>query len=131
MRFTEDQLNKSEFNLNQSFSFVIEEIHFIYRKEAQDFLLGATTTNNQLNFLHDIQGMKDQYLRFKKYTEGVITLPEFDSGELITGIRHKGQKRTPFWGKVNQDIYAIWGLYKNAWTMAFTAGKDLSELVQK
>ena len=131
LRYSKDQFDPSEICFEESFSFVIDEIHFIYRKQSTDILIGATTTNNQLNFLPDREGMLEQYQRLTKYTEGTITLPSFDDGELIAGIRHKGQKRTPFWGQINQDTYAIWGLYKNAFTMAFTAAKDITKLIQK
>lgn len=131
LRFQKNDFNVQEISFQESFSFVINEIHFIYRKQSQDILIGATTTNDSMVLLADKEGILDQYTRLASFFEGAITLPPFEQGELITGIRHKGQRRTPFWGEINHNMYAIWGLYKNAFTLAFTASNDVTELIQK
>jgi hypothetical protein len=128
LQFPLEEFNLSEFTTKESFSLVFDEIHFIVRRHAGDVLIGATTTNNSKNFYPDKEGMLEQYQRLQKHLHKVITLPAIDKGELITGIRHKGQRRTPFWGQVNDNCYAVWGLYKNAFTLAFTAARELTQL---
>lgn len=129
LKFNINLFNKDELDLTRTYCFRIDEIHLIVRHDSQDVLIGATSTNNSMDDTGDIKGMQDQMDRLKKYLAGVVTLPDLSQGELITGIRHKGQQRTPYWGKINDNIYAVWGLYKNAFTFAFTAGEEISKKI--
>jgi len=131
LKFNLKDFDALELNLEKTYCFRIDDIHLIVRTLSQDVLIGATSTNNTLDFNHNLVGIKEQYNRLSHYLKGIVELPDFELGEVITGVRHKGQMRTPFWGEVNSDVYAVWGLYKNAYTFAFTAGKEIADLIQK
>ena len=115
----------AEIDLSEPFSFVIDEIHFIVRPGSGDVLLGATTENQSLSFVPNEKGLQEQYDRFCDYVGGALSMPEFTQAKQICGIRHKGQRRTPVWGQVAPGVSAVWGLYKNAFTLAFLASEDL------
>lgn len=121
----------AKIELTRDYCFRIDDIHLLVRPTAGDVLIGSTSKSNVLDHSHDLEAMKEMYDRFSSYLEGVLSLPDFDDGQLITGIRHKGRARRPFWGKVNNDIYAVWGLYKNAFTFAFTAGEEIADLIDR
>lgn len=121
--------NSSQIALDKDYCFRIDDIHLLVRPTAGDVLLGSTSTSNSLDTSHNKLEIKVMYDRLVEHMEGVLVLPSFDQGELITGIRHKGHARRPFWGEVNQDIFAVWGLYKNAYTFAFTAGEMIAKLI--
>lgn len=131
LRFKVSDFDLKEFRTQHSFSVVFDQIHFIFRSHAKDILIGSTSTNNSKNFLADRQGMLSQYQRVMEILANVITLPTFEKGELITGIRHKGQRRTPYWGEINKNCYAVWGLYKNGYSLAFSAAKHITNLTAK
>lgn len=131
LRFDIKDFNCSELKLDQTYCFRVDEIHLIVRPHSQDVLIGATSTNNSMDDSGDIVGMKEQMSRLATYLKGVVALPDMEKGELITGIRHKGQNRRPYWGQINSHHYAAWGLYKNAFTFSFTVAQDIANLIQK
>lgn len=131
LKYPMSAFDESQLDLNSTYCFRVDEIHFIVRHLSQDVLIGATSTNNSMDDSGNIEGMKNQIDRLTKYLKGVVDLPLFEDGELITGIRHKGQSRRPYWGEINKNIYATWGLYKNAYTFSFSMAKDLANLIQK
>ena len=131
LKFDIKDFNPDELDLTQTYCYRIDEVHLIVRTESQDVLIGATSKNNTMDDSGDTVGMQEQMKRLSQHLEGVVTLPGFNKGELITGIRHKGQNRNPYWGEVNSNIYAAWGLYKNAFTFAFSASREISRLIQK
>ncbi len=54
-----------------------------------------------------------------------MNLPINLTWKVEAGVRHKGQKRQPFWGSVGANLYSVHGLYKNGYSLAFLAAKDL------
>ena len=56
--------------------------------------------------------------------------PVFDDFKILTGLRQKGKKRMPFWGKIGDNIYSIHSLHKNAFTFGFKAASDIVNLVK-
>ena len=128
LKFDINDFDLKEVAFKKSFSLVFDQIHLIFRRHANDVLIGSTSSNNSKNFLPDETGIFKQYETLQKHLQGVLTLPSFDKAELITGIRHKGQRRTPFWGKINDNCYGVWGLYKNAFSLGFSAAKELTQL---
>ena len=131
LKYSMSDFDESQLDLNSTYCFRIDEIHFIVRHLSQDVLIGATSTNNSMDDSGNVEGMKEQIDRLGKYLKGVVDLPPFEDGKLITGIRHKGQSRRPYWGEINKNVYATWGLYKNAYTFSFSMAKDLANLIQK
>jgi len=60
----------------------------------------------------------------------IFDLPDFQEFRKITGIRHKGFERMPYWGEIATNIYAISGLYKNAYTFAYQAASDIKKSIE-
>lgn len=54
-----------------------------------------------------------------------IKIPLNLDWKYFSGVRHKGVKRLPYWGEIRPDVYSVHGLYKNGYTLAFLAAKDL------
>ena len=131
LKFKLSDFNLKQLNFNKAYCFRIDEVHLIIRPDLNDVLIGSTTTNNSMDMKGDESGMLDQFNKLSKYLDGVLDLPAFEKGELITGIRHKGQKRLPFWGEISARKYAVWGLYKNAFTFSFSAARAITRLIQK
>jgi glycine/D-amino acid oxidase-like deaminating enzyme len=131
LKFNISDFNPSQLNLKRTYCFRIDEVHLIIRPDLKDVLIGATSSNNSIDISGDKEGMLEQYNKLSHYLETVVDLPSFDKAELITGIRHKGQMRMPYWGQIAEQKYAIWGLYKNAFTFSFSAAKKIASLIQK
>lgn len=127
--FDEKNFNETQFDNSESFIFAFEKMYFIYRKEDKKIILGATSTNNTFDFSHNKKGLRKYYNDFKEEFYGVFDFPDFEKGIMYTGIRHKGQNRQPFWGEINDGIYAAWGLYKNAFTFSFSAASSISSSI--
>ncbi len=111
-------------------SFVFSQGHsnMIYRSFTRTLLFGGTTNKNQVFALNKAE-LQNQYEQLGKILGD--NLPPFDSGTIQTGNRHKGKKRRPFWGKVDENVWGIWGVYKNGFTFPFLAGKQLVKLLEK
>lgn len=131
LKFNQGDFDEDEVNFNESFSIAYQKSNFIYRKLSKDILIGSTSTNNELNFFNNNEQIKLQFDEMSAFFKDVITFPSINKAQFLTGIRHKGKKRLPFWGKINQNIYATWGLYKNGYTFSFLAAKELANLIQK
>jgi len=124
LKFKQSDFNAEEFDFSKSFSLVFEKSHLIYRKLSGEVLIGATSRNDSMNFMGDMDGIQEHYDHLVEELNGCINMPDFDKAEVLVGIRHKGHRRMPYWGVINKNIYAVWGLYKNAFTMCFSASKD-------
>ena len=58
-------------------------------------------------------------------------IPPFEQGEIISGIRHKGVKRHPFWGRMGEALFGIHSLYKNGLSFSILAASSLArQLIQ-
>jgi len=131
LKFNLSDFNLKQLNSNKAYCFRIDEVHLIIRPDLNDVLIGSTSTNNSMDMKGDEAGMLEQYIKLSKYLDRVLDLPAFEKGELITGIRHKGQMRLPFWGEISDSKYAVWGLYKNAFTFCFSAAREIVDSIQK
>jgi glycine/D-amino acid oxidase-like deaminating enzyme len=116
-------------NLENSFSFVFENCHLIYRKDSKKVIIGSTSQNNKLNLLANKEELIEKYEKLKVLIGGEF--PSFEDGYFYSGVRHKTQNREPFWGEINPNISAIWGLYKTGWSMSFLASKTIATLLVK
>ena len=71
--------------------------------------VGATTQGAVL--AADTTALKTYHQKVSSVLgEGFI--PPFKQGEIISGIRHKGVKRRPFWGRMGERLFGIHSLYK-------------------
>ncbi|MAX66298.1 MAG: hypothetical protein CME66_05120 [Halobacteriovoraceae bacterium] len=122
--YLEINIPEQSFDFKESFNLVFDQFHCIYRKEQSVLQIGSTTLNRcALELAHE-----KQLLHIYDYIQksSFIELPLFARFQQKTGIRHKGFKRLPFWGQISANKFAICGLYKNAFSFAFLAAKEIS-----
>ena len=60
-------------------------------------------------------------------------LPPLDEARLVTGIRHKGEKRRPYAGllKNHTRIYSLTGLYKSGFTLTWSLAPKVWRKIKK
>jgi len=127
LEFDLADFRKTEFrDPARAFCLDVEEVNVVYRPESQKVLLGATSTNDSVSYDHDAR-IFEMYDKVQTYLAGTLTLPPRDRARRVTGVRHKGHRRMPFWGEVAPRVYAVYGLYKNAFMTANLAAKELVE----
>lgn len=110
-------------NLGESWQVALSKFNVLYRHLDQKLLLGGTTTKN-IHCFHPVE-MKEQYELAQEVLEG--RLPCLNAAKHLVGERSKLAARRPFWGRVAGRIWAIRGLYKNGFTLAFLAARELLE----
>lgn len=124
--YLEYKLKKNEtcgFDLNKSFSFSYEFIRLVYRKESHDFVMSFSDKNKD-SFLLNKNLLKEDYQNFCKILN-LKHLPQIEAWELKQGIRCKGHQRIPFAKKVDENLFILSGLYKNAFSFAYTLSKKI------
>lgn len=125
MEFDLADLDKREFcDPERAFCFDVEDVNVVYRPQARTILLGATSRNDCDSHEPDdgIVALCDQV---RTALEGVLTFPDPAKARIRSGVRHKGPRRRPFWGRIAPGISAVYGLYKNAFMTANLAAKEL------
>jgi hypothetical protein len=114
-------------NLDDFFSksTVLSKGHFniIYRRETHELLFGGTSKEGFI-FEDHLEELRKEYTKLKAYFSG-IDFPNISEAEVYTGIRHKGKKRMPFAGKVDEGVYALTSLYKNGFSFPFLGAGNI------
>jgi len=116
-------LYKAAVGSELNFSLALEGKHLIFRNG--DLLIGSTSENDSSITYQDAEQTRSLYDYVSKHLSDPGFLPKFDEMEIKVGVRHKGPKRTPFWGECAENIYGVFGLYKNGFSFSFKAAKDL------
>lgn len=129
LRFSINDFNESQFNSSQAFSLAYNNLHFIYRPFASDVLIGSTSLNNEKRFLPEKEKVTLIYQKISQLLDNSVSLPPIEKGELVAGIRHKAQKRVPFWGEIHDNCFGIWGLYKNGYSFGFKAALEVARAI--
>lgn len=98
-------------------SLVITMGHFnlVYRAYSKTVLIGGTSLKDEWCAVDYVE-LRPLYDFFKKI---IKQLPDFSTGEIKTGLRHKGRRRRPFLGELSDSIYSFHGVYKNGFTFSF------------
>ena len=115
-------------------SFVISKKHanLIYRAFEKSILIGGSTIKKEYGYRNDLEEIKEQYNLFQEMLKGAnFTLPNFNDAVLQFGLRHKGRKRYPFAGKLKDNVYGVFGLYKNGFTFPFFLAGGLVKQIKK
>lgn len=115
-------LEFSEINLgSDSFSLNLEGDNFIYHAHTQKLLVGSTTNSDSHEF-PATQALQELHLRLSERLE--MKLPLFATGKMLTGIREKAPKRSPY---VSIEGNTAWlgGLYKNGFALSLHLGLQL------
>lgn len=113
-------------SLGSSWQLGIGKFNLIYRGLDGVLLLGGTNSGELSCF--SALDMKAQYDLAQAQCLG--QLPPFQQAQFKVGERSKLRMRMPFWGQVGASdsrVYAIRGLYKNGYTLAFLAGLELAQ----
>lgn len=115
--------------VERSFSLALDKYHLIYRKEDQKLLIGSTSENDCSLHEPDLVSIKEIYERVREYFYDPSFIVNFDGFTAINGVRHKGAKRMPYWGRLGENLYGMFGLYKNAFSFSYLGGKKLVDSI--
>lgn len=96
--------------------------NLIYMAEAKIIKIGATTQKNGVEAPNLIK-LSQIYNSFKEIISE--DLPAFSEFEIKVGLRQKGPKRMPFYGKISSNVYSLISLYKNGYTFPFLGASKL------
>lgn len=110
---------------NTSFSIAFDKHHLIFRNSDQSVLLGSTSENDSSLQTPMTEALYEIYDKIRERLADPSILPPKEDWEVVSGIRHKGAKRMPFWGELAPNCYGVFGLYKNAFSFSFLAAKEL------
>jgi hypothetical protein len=114
------------FNFDESFNLAIEKYHFIYRQSENKVQIGSSSKNRDTVEIPDTAKLIEIYEFIDRYTK--FKLPTFSDFQQKSGIRFKGYYRLPFWGKIDdRNLFAVCGLYKNAFTYSFQMAQELRD----
>ncbi len=109
--------------------------NLIYRAYSNEVMIGGTTIKDDKDLESD-ELLKEQYDNYNSLLSPELVLPAFEDGEIRMGLRHKGIKRTPFWGAIDKNlwekgrVFGLFALYKNGFTFPFFGAKQLlSEII--
>ncbi|MBD66060.1 MAG: hypothetical protein CME62_12690 [Halobacteriovoraceae bacterium] len=114
----------------ESFNFAVGKYHFIYRHAENKIHIGSTSLNLESRELADKDLLRKIYHDVSAQLN--FELPIFESFSAHCGVRHKGHKRLPFWGKIDDHkLFSVCGLYKNGFSFSFLAAKELAREISE
>lgn len=108
-----------------SFSLSHNGHNLVYRADAQNLLVGNTTSDEE----HDLPNLEELENIFEQLSlELNFPFPSFVSGKIIVGIREKARKRAPYLFE-NGRIVFFGGLYKNGYLVSLMMANKTIELL--
>ncbi|MFI5391358.1 MAG: FAD-dependent oxidoreductase [Bacteriovoracales bacterium] len=109
-------------------SFVVNrgKEYLIYLAETKTLKIGTTTQKNGIEAA-DFDLLNKIYENFQVIIKE--ELPNISKFEVKVGLRQKGIKRMPFYGKVGPNVFALISLYKNGYTFPFLGAKKVLNLM--
>ncbi len=117
-----------DFFYDQSFFLTLNGHNVFYRNQDNKLIIGSSSQKGNFmlprsNELCDILDYLTKHLN--------LDLGSLDQFKMITGLRHKGPKRLPICGFVDEKkkISVISGLYKNGYTLSFSMSKKMINLL--
>jgi len=118
-------LETENIDLGES-SFAIQKNrqNLIYNASSKKLILGATQQKTLIQ-APDYKKLVEIHQNFSNLLE--MDLPPISAFQVKSGLRHKGVRRKPFWGKLEEEIYGFFSLYKKGLSFPFLAAKELSE----
>lgn len=116
-------------NGEQDFLLNLQGKNILYHHKQKQLVIGATTQNDG-SMVADLATMWSWREGIDELFEN-LDLKHIDWGKafLITGLRSKAQKRMPrfYW---DEDVFSIYGLYKNGLMYSVKALEELSTKIQ-
>ncbi|GAB4020939.1 MAG: hypothetical protein Fur0010_23900 [Bdellovibrio sp.] len=85
--------------------------NLIYRSWSQEVLIGGTTNKNES--MEDAGELDEMIQFYRNLCSFELPMPV----HVDTGLRMKGMKREPRWLSINDYTFALWGSYKNGWSL--------------
>lgn len=104
-----------------SFSLTLEGNNLIYNHDFKKLIIGSTTETNILQLPME-KSLKEIYDFLKGQV--IISLPSFETGKMIIGLREKSSKRMPYLFEENNIVF-FGGLYKNGYSLPIHMSKEL------
>ncbi len=120
-------LEKGSVDLGQK-SYVVTRgrENLIYLAETKTLKIGTTIQKNGIEAA-DFAKLNEIYENFQDIFKE--ELPNISNFEVKVGLRQKGVKRMPFYGKVAPNVFALISLYKNGFTFPFLGAKKVLNLM--
>jgi hypothetical protein len=115
---------------NDDWILSLDEDNLIYRHDNSSLLFGSTTRNNNL-FVPSIVELEQKYQTLCSKLKISDKVPDFKTGLIKTGVRHKGKKRRPFWGRIKPGLYSGHSYYKNAYTFSFYGSNEIINCLEE
>ncbi|RLA62587.1 MAG: hypothetical protein DRQ89_09160 [Epsilonproteobacteria bacterium] len=100
--------------------------NLIYHSEYKRLIIGATHQLGELQ-APDYANLQAAHQNFSDLLD--VQLPPISTFSVKSGLRHRGVKKLPFWGRVEGEIYGIFSLYRNGLTFPFLAARELSDSI--
>lgn len=103
--------------------FTINGHNLVYRKSSQELIIGSTSVEGAVT-APDLVSLKAIFETVKSAIS--LEIGSFSDYQVVTGLRHKGQKRMPFFGPItkSENIWFFNGAYKNGWSLPFYLAKE-------
>ena len=109
-----------------SFYVTIDGHNLQYRSTDQNLLMGSASLYGNVG-VPDYQKLKEIFDFFSRITN--LPLGTFDDYEIKNGVRHKGIRRRPMIGALDDEklVFINSALYKNGYSLPFYAAKKLMQ----
>ncbi len=107
-----------------SFFITLDGQKCVYRSNEKQLVIGSVSQKGA--FLNgDFEGLKALISLFKNHL--AVEIGELDDFKMVTGLRHKGRQRRPIYKALDpaKNIYMISGFYKNGFTFAHLAAREI------
>jgi len=104
----------------------LEGMVCVYHADERRLILGATSISGDETFVPHLDSLK-------KIREDFLSFVDFDlpvtKPAIITGLRAQTKGRRPWAGRLDENLYAIGGLYKTGWVTAWPLGEKLANSI--
>lgn len=116
-----------KFNYPTDLYFTINGHNLVYRKSSGELIIGSTSVEGAMT-APDLVSLKSIFETVKNAIS--LELGNFSDYQVVTGLRHKGQKRIPFFEAIthSENIWFFNGAYKNGWSLPFHFAKEKASL---
>jgi len=107
-----------------SFFLTLDGNKCVYRSQEKQLGIGSVSQKGAF-LTGDFDGLKALIALFKKHLS--IDIGELEDFKMVTGLRHKGRQRRPIYKALDAEkkIYMISGFYKNGFTFAHLAAREV------
>lgn len=110
----------------ESFSLTLEGDNLIYHAHTQKLLIGSTSQEVH----HEWPKTQELTAIYQRLASQVtLNLPSLNQATIITGLREKAPKRTPYL-VTEGNLSRIGGFYKNGYSLGLHLGEKLAETLR-